>query len=171
MKKSISHLTLFIASFFIIQSFTAQQPVAVISQGAEISFDKSTHDYGEIQQSANGECVFVFTNTGNKPLKITNAKGSCGCTVPQWPREEIAPGATGEIKVRYDTKRIGVINKSVTIQSNAMNTDNITRSKKDSEGNVTGGTSIIRIKGEVKKPKTNANAVKPTQGPVSNPSE
>jgi hypothetical protein len=52
-----------------------------------------------------------------------------------------------------------------------MNTDNITRSKKDSEGNVTGGTSVIRIKGEVKKPKTNANAVKPTQGPVSNPSE
>ena len=94
-----------------------------------------------------------------------------GCTVPQWPREEVAPGASGEIKVRYDTKRIGVINKSVTIQSNAINTDNITRSKKDPDGNVIGGTSIIRIKGEVKKPKTNATAVKPAQGPVSNPSE
>lgn len=171
MKKTISHLNLIIASLFIFHSYIAQQPIAVVTQGAEISFDKSTHDYGQIEQSANGECIFVFTNTGNKPLKITNAKGSCGCTVPQWPREEIAPGATGEIKVRYDTKRIGVINKSVTIQSNAMNTDNITRSKKDSEGNVIGGTSTIRIKGEVKKPKSNATAEKPAQGPVSNPSE
>ena len=171
MKKSISQLNLIIASLFIFHSYLAQQPVSVGVQGAEISFDKSTHDYGQIEQGANGECIFVFTNNGTKPLKITNAKGSCGCTVPQWPREEVAPGASGEIKVRYDTKRIGVINKSVTIQSNAINTDNITRSKKDPDGNVIGGTSIIRIKGEVKKPKTNATAVKPAQGPVSNPSE
>ena len=171
MKKSISRLTLFIASLFVVHSFIAQQPIAVISEGAEISFDKSTHDYGQIEKSANGECVFVFTNNGNKPLKITNAKGSCGCTVPQWPREEIAPGESGEIKVRYDTKRIGVINKSVTIQSNAMNTDNITRSKKDSDGKVIGGTSIIRIKGEVKAPKTTATPMKPNQGPVNNPTE
>ena len=171
MKKSISRLTLFIASLFVVHSFIAQQPIALISEGAEISFDKSTHDYGQIEKSANGECVFVFTNNGNKPLKITNAKGSCGCTVPQWPREEIAPGESGEIKVRYDTKRIGVINKSVTIQSNAMNTDNITRSKKDSDGKVIGGTSIIRIKGEVKAPKTNATPMKPNQGPVNNPTE
>ena len=74
---------------------------------------------------------------------------------------------TGEIKVRYDTKRVGVINKSVTIQSNALNSDNITRAKKDADGNVIGGTSIIRIKGEVKAPKTNATAVKPAQGPVN----
>ena len=67
----------------------------------------------------------------------------------QWPREEIAHmenRESGEIRVRYDTKRIGAINKSVTIQSNAMNTDNITRSKKDSDGKVIGGTSTIRHK-------------------------
>ena len=166
MKKSIKHLSFLIATFLTINSFVAQQAIA-ISQGAEISFDKSTHDYGQIEKSANGECVFVFTNTGNQPLKISNAKGSCGCTVPQWPREEIAPGSTGEIRVRYDTKRVGVINKSVTIQSNAMNTDNITRAKKDSEGKVIGGTSTIRIKGEVKAPKTNATPMKPAQGPVN----
>ena len=152
--------------FLTINTFIAQQAIA-LSQGAEISFDKSTHDYGQIEKSANGECIFVFTNTGNQPLKISNAKGSCGCTVPQWPREEIAPGAKGEIKVRYDTKRVGVINKSVTIQSNAMNSDNITRAKKDADGNVIGGTSIIRIKGEVKAPKTNATPMKPAQGPVN----
>ena len=146
MKKSISYLTSFIASLLVMHSFFAQQPIAVISEGAEISFDKSTHDYGQIEKKCKWWCVFVFTNNGNKPLKITNAKGSCGCTVPQWPREEIAPGESGEIKVRYDTKRIGVINKSVTIQSNAMNTDNVTRSKKDSDGKVIGGTSIIKSK-------------------------
>ena len=166
MKKSILQLSFLIATFLTINSFVAQQAIA-LTQGAEISFDKSTHDYGQIEKSANGECVFVFTNTGNQPLKISNAKGSCGCTVPQWPREEIAPGATGEIRVRYDTKRVGVINKSVTIQSNAMNSDNITRAKKDSEGKVTGGTSTIRIKGEVKAPKTNATPMKPAQGPVN----
>ena len=165
-RKSILQLSFLIATFFTINPFVAQQAIA-LTQGAEISFDKSTHDYGQIEKSANGECIFVFTNTGNKPLKISNAKGSCGCTVPQWPREEIAPGATGEIKVRYDTKRVGVINKSVTIQSNALNSDNITRAKKDADGNVIGGTSIIRIKGEVKAPKTNATAVKPAQGPVN----
>ena len=164
MKKSIKHLSFLIATFLTINSFV--QAIA-ISQGAEISFDKSTHDYGQIEKSANGECVFVFTNTGNQPLKISNAKGSCGCTVPQWPREEIAPGSTGEIRVRYDTKRVGVINKSVTIQSNAMNSDNITRAKKDSDGKVIGGTSTIRIKGEVKAPKTNATPMKPAQGPVN----
>ena len=166
MKKSILQLSFLIATFFTINLFVAQQAIA-LTQGAEISFDKSTHDYGQIEKSANVECIFVFTNTGNKPLKISNAKGSCGCTVPQWPREEIAPGATGEIKVRYDTKRVGVINKSVTIQSNAMNSDNITRVKKDSEGKVIGGTSTIRIKGEVKAPKTNATPMKPAQGPVN----
>ena len=166
MKKSILQLSFLIATFFTINSFVSQQAIA-LTQGAEISFDKSTHDYGQIEKSANGECIFVFTNTGNKPLKISNAKGSCGCTVPQWPREEIAPGATGEIKVRYDTKRVGVINKSVTIQSNALNSDNNKKEKKDADGNVIGGTSIIRIKGEVKAPKTNATAVKPAQGPVN----
>tara|TARA_B100001057_G_C22460938_1_gene798794 strand:+ start:65 stop:532 length:468 start_codon:yes stop_codon:yes gene_type:complete len=155
MKKSIFTLSLIFTALLSFNSLNAQEEKSVAIGGAEISFDKETHDYGQIEQHANGECVFVFTNNGTEPLKITNAKGSCGCTVPQWPREEIAAGATGEIKVKYDTKRIGMINKSVTIQSNATNTP----------------TKIIRIKGEVKAPKTNATAVKPSQGPVSKPAE
>jgi hypothetical protein len=155
MKKSIFTLSLFIVALLPYNSSIAQEETATPIGGAEISFDKETHDYGQMEQHANGECVFVFTNTGTEPLKITNAKGSCGCTVPQWPREEIAAGSTGEIKVKYDTKRIGMINKSVTIQSNATTTP----------------TKIIRIKGEIKAPKANSTAVKPTQGPVSNPSE
>ena len=120
MKKSILAFgVLFMALFALNPIINAQEAAKV--GGAEISFDKETHDYGVMKQHANGECVFVFTNTGTEPLIISNAKGSCGCTVPSWPREPIAPGATGELKVKYDTKRIGMINKSVTIQSNADN--------------------------------------------------
>ena len=63
MKKSILQLSFLIATFFTINLFVAQQAIA-LTQGAEISFDKSTHDYGQIEKSANGECIFVFTNTG-----------------------------------------------------------------------------------------------------------
>ncbi|HWY36121.1 MAG TPA: DUF1573 domain-containing protein, partial [Nitrosopumilaceae archaeon] len=60
-----------------------------------------------------------YTNTGKEPLIISNCQGSCGCTVPNCPKEPILPGKTGIIKVHYDTKRVGQINKSVTVQSNA----------------------------------------------------
>ncbi len=119
--------------------------------GPEISFESELHNYGVIQQHDNGECEFVFTNTGTEPLVISNARGSCGCTVPSWPREPIAPGASSAIKVKYDTKRIGAINRSVTIQSNAVNAP----------------TKIIRIKGEVKAPDASATPVKPAEGPVN----
>ena len=116
----------------------------------KMDFESTEWDFGEIDQGDAVEYAFKFKNSGTDPLIITNAKGSCGCTVPEWPREEIAAGASGEIKVKYDTKRIGMINKSVTIQSNATNSP----------------TKIIRIKGQVKAPKTNATAVKPSEGPV-----
>ena len=60
-------------------------------------------------------CEFVFTNIGKEPLIISKAKGSCGCTVPEWPKEPIMSGETGVIKVNYDEKRIGSFNKSITI--------------------------------------------------------
>ena len=118
MKKIILPISMmliaFLASSF---SIIAQETVTVAKVGgAEISLDKETHDYGVMQQHANGECVFIFTNNGTEDLVISNAKGSCGCTVPSWPREPIAPGASGELKVKYDTKRIGLINKSVTTE-------------------------------------------------------
>jgi hypothetical protein len=107
---------------------------AQVESGAKIDFVKETHDYGTIKYGADGSCTFEFKNIGNAPLIISNAKGSCGCTVPSWPKEPIAPGAKGSIKVQYDTKRPGPINKSVTITSNAVN---------GGEG------TVIRIKGNV----------------------
>lgn len=132
------------------QATAAPAAKAIQVGGAEISFEKEVHDYGVMEQNGNGQCEFVFTNTGTEPLLITNARGSCGCTVPEWPREPIAPGASSAIKVKYDTKRIGLINKSVTITSNGETS-----------------TKIIRIKGEIKAPAAGATPIKPIDGPAT----
>lgn len=129
----------------------AQEEVAVQKAGAKIEFDKESHDYGEVKHGGNGQCTFTFTNTGTENLIIQNAKGSCGCTVPSWPKEPIAPGKTAEITVKYDTKRPGAINKSVTITSNAVNTP----------------TKVIRIKGNVLPAPTSGAPVQKA-GPVNN---
>ena len=86
--------------------------------GPVIAFEKTVHDYGTIEQGANGQAEFKFTNRGTDPLILSRARGSCGCTVPTWPKEPIAPGASATILVNYDTKRVGPINKSVTVTSN-----------------------------------------------------
>ena len=86
---------------------------------AKIVFKSETIDYGEIQKGADGVRVFEFTNTGDAPLVISDVKSSCGCTVPEKPKDPIMPGATGEIKVKYDTNRKGPIRKTITVYSNA----------------------------------------------------
>lgn len=88
---------------------------------AEISFESLEYDYGNIYKGDNGECQFKFKNTGKAPLTITNCRASCGCTVPAWPKDPIAPGKTAVIKVKYDTNRLGTINKSITVSSDAIN--------------------------------------------------
>ena len=87
----------------------------------EIEFAKKEIDYGTIEKAANGVRVFKFTNTGSAPLIINSAKGSCGCTVPSYAKEPIMPGETSEIKVKYDTKRVGAFTKYVTLTTNATN--------------------------------------------------
>jgi len=92
------------------------------AQGPQLSIDKEVHDYGTIKQGDNGTCEFVVTNTGDQPLIITQCQGSCGCTVPKCDNAPIKPGEKSTITVKYDTNRVGPINKSVTITSNATNT-------------------------------------------------
>ena len=87
----------------------------------EITFETLVHDYGNITQGDNGTCEFVFKNTGKADLLLTNCRSSCGCTVPEWPKDPIAPGKKASIKVKYNTQRIGAINKSITVESNAVN--------------------------------------------------
>jgi hypothetical protein len=99
--------------------FLAFFGVMAYAQDAEITFKAEEIDYGTIKQGADGVRVFEFTNTGKAPLVITNASSSCGCTVPSWTNQPVAPGAKGKIEVRYDTNRVGPISKTVTITSNA----------------------------------------------------
>jgi hypothetical protein len=84
-------------------------------------FNEEKHDFGSIESGSSPKTAFTFTNTGKSPLIITNAKGSCGCTVPVWPKEPIAPGATGEIQVQFNsgTKK-GNQTKTVTLTANTV---------------------------------------------------
>ena len=105
------------------KKLVAAKPVAVATpavEGAGMVFDKETIDYGTIEHNADGKREFVLTNNGTKPLIITNAQGSCGCTVPSFPKDPIAPGAKAVIGVKYATDRVGAISKSITITSNAV---------------------------------------------------
>ncbi len=92
--------------------------VSFAQDGPKVKWDQTEINYGDIQQDSDPLRVFTFKNVGNAPLLISNAKGSCGCTVPKYPTEAIAPGATGKIEVRYDTKRVGPFQKTVTITTN-----------------------------------------------------
>jgi hypothetical protein len=124
---------------------------AVPASKAAITFDKEVHDYGNVKNGGDGSCVFTFTNTGTEPLMITSAKGSCGCTVPQWPTEPIAPGATGTINVRYDTMRTGPFEKMVTVMSNASNEP----------------TKVLKIKGVVAAPVEGASPINDAGAPAN----
>lgn len=104
MKKLMSFLVF--ACLFTVAMFAQTGPVMVI--------EKTEVDYGTIDQGSEPVRYFKFKNTGTEPLVIKNARGSCGCTVPEWPKEPIMPGASERIKVNYDTNRVGVFTKSIT---------------------------------------------------------
>lgn len=87
-------------------------------KGPVMKFESTEVNYGDILQGSEPLRTFAFTNTGNEPLIISNAKGSCGCTVPSYPKDPILPGETAKIEVRYDTNRIGPFQKTVTITTN-----------------------------------------------------
>jgi hypothetical protein len=149
MKKIILSLALVAGfGFANAQEATKTDAVQVESTNVTIDFESKVVDYGVIEHNADGARKFVFTNNGTEPLLIKNAKGSCGCTVPTWPREEIAPGTTAEIGVKYATNRVGKFTKTITLTTNA--------SKKP---------VILTIKGEVNAPAKEETApVRKTEG-------
>jgi hypothetical protein len=120
MKKSIILLSAILFSLV-----TIAQEGAVLTEpvnGPEITFSEKKYDFGDITQGEVVEHVFVFQNTGNQPLILSNVLTTCGCTVPSWPREPIAPGEESEITVKYNSRgKIGMQNKVITIVSNAVN--------------------------------------------------
>jgi hypothetical protein len=128
----------------------AAQPVQVADNpnAPEISFDKTTHDYGTIPFGGDGVCTFTFTNTGKEPLILQQPQSSCGCTVPTWPKEPVLPGASSEMQVTYNTKKAGPINKTVTVRSNAKT-----------------NTVVLRITGKVEPQPVEQTPVKaPSEG-------
>lgn len=87
---------------------------------AEIAFQETIYDFGQIEEGTVAEHEFVFTNTGNQPLIISSVKASCGCTTPYWTKEPVLPGKQGSIKASYNSKnRPGGFNKTITVTSNA----------------------------------------------------
>lgn len=116
---------------------------------AQMKFENTTIDYGTIEQGSEPLRKFTFENTGKEPLIISNAQGSCGCTVPSWPKEPIAAGQKSTIDVRYDTNRVGPFTKTVTLTTNVPDQQNI----------------VLTIKGEVKAKPAEATPVAPPTPP------
>ncbi len=86
--------------------------------GPQMVFEELVVDYGEVDKGSDPLRKFHFTNLGTEPLVIKQAKGSCGCTVPDYPKEPIMPGESSAIDVRYDTNRVGPFTKTVTLTTN-----------------------------------------------------
>lgn len=106
------------ATFQVSAQATLTETAPASTSGARLSLDSDVVDYGTIDQGGEPLRLAKFKNTGTEPLIISGAKGSCGCTVPNWPKDPIMPGETSQIEIRYDTKRTGAINKTVTVTSN-----------------------------------------------------
>ncbi len=123
---------------------TPAEPAAPKGPSTTMAFAESSFDFGTVESGEKVRHTYKFTNTGKEPLVISNAKGSCGCTVPKWPQEPIAPGAEGEIDVEFDSKnKAGRQTKTVTITANTES-----------------GTERLTITGEVlKDPNAPAPAV------------
>lgn len=114
----------FTAFVFAQTKVPAKSPATKVN-GPILTFEKSTHDFGDIFQNDVVDHVFKFTNTGNEPLIISNIQVTCGCTAPEWPRQPIAPGGKGEIKIAFNSAgKMGKQNKTVTVVSNASNDEN-----------------------------------------------
>jgi hypothetical protein len=98
------------------------KPAVAQNEGASIEFEATTHNFGTIPQGGDGTYEFAFKNTGKEPLLLTNVRSSCGCTVPEWPKNPINKGEEAKIKIRYNTKITGTFSKSISVYSNAGET-------------------------------------------------
>lgn len=132
MKKIYSLLVLMIVTAGVMSAQVKTTTSPVLAKGPVITFGSLVIDYGTIAHNADGYREFKFTNTGSEDLIIASCAGSCGCTVPECPKEVYAPGESGIVKVKYATDRVGQFTKNVTVNSNATN-----------------GTITLTIKGNV----------------------
>ena len=109
MKKSLFISITLLFSFFVYSQ----------ENQADIKFEETIIDYGEVEFESDGKRIFKFKNIGNAPLVFQRISSSCGCTIPKKPEKPIEPGETGEIEVEYDTKRVGLFMKAISVISNS----------------------------------------------------
>ena len=124
---------IYLLGIMLLMAGAAKAQDAKTQSGPEIEFEKIVHDYGDVSYNGDGKCEFRFTNTGNEPLLVLKPKSSCGCTVSTWPKDPILPGKSEVIEVTYRTNRVGKIDKTITVTSNAVQNP----------------TVVLRIKGRV----------------------
>ena len=96
------------------------------SSAQTITFEKTTIDYGTVKANSDGNKVFTFTNTGDKPLIISNVQPGCGCTASDWTKEPILPGKKGEVKVHYNTANLNAFKKTIDVFSNDPKSGRVT---------------------------------------------
>ncbi len=129
----------FVAMVLMAFGFVAFAQENQVKTGPIIKFENALLDFGEINQGDTVEHTFVFQNMGTEPLKILAARGSCGCTVPKYSKEEVRPGAKGEVFVRFNSAgKMGQQNRTVTLTTNAL----------------TNKTVVLTLRGTVKRKDT-----------------
>lgn len=111
---------------------------AFTASGQTLTLDTTAVDYGKITVDADGVRYLGIRNTGSAPLLIESVRGGCSCSIADWPKEPILPNASAQIKIQYDTKRLGRFTKGFVIRSNADNSNKY-------------GEHLFHIKGEVSK--------------------
>ena len=100
---------------FLLSALFLAATMVSAQQVRKIKFEKTTHEFGKVGFGDPAEYTFKFTNVSDAPVTLSRVKASCGCTTPSWTKEEVAPGNTGEIKVKYNTNRPGAFTKTVTV--------------------------------------------------------
>ena len=99
------------------QDYQKEEKAEISKKVEPISFDKTTHSFGDLVKDAPATATFTIKNNQTEPLVITHVGTSCGCTVPEFTKEPIAPGKTGEIKLKYDSRKVGYFKKSAQIKT------------------------------------------------------
>ena len=127
MKYNMKTLVVLIIGTFMVYCAAAQDAATATeaASGPVITFEETSHDFGDIYQGDKVEYNFKFKNTGNEPLIISNVQVTCGCTASYYPKDPVLPGANDEIRVTFNSAhKMGKQNKVVTIVSNAVSPNN-----------------------------------------------
>ena len=99
------------------QDYKKEEKAELSKPTEPVSFDKTKHDFGVLERGAPATATFKITNNKEEPLVIVHVGTSCGCTAPKYPKEPIKPGESGEIKLTYDSKRLGAFKKSAQVKT------------------------------------------------------